>query len=67
MKHKGPQKDVTIFTIGLGEDLNLAALEAMASKPGYFYRAPDSEDLAEIYGAIAVEIPCPAEQYWGRR
>jgi Mg-chelatase subunit ChlD len=58
---------ITIFTIGLGEDLNLKALEAMASKPSYFYRAPDAEDLAAIYAAIAVEIPCPAEDFWGRR
>ena len=59
--------DITIFTIGLGEDLDLWAMEAMASKPSYFYRAPDGEDLKDIYQAIAVEIPCPAEQYWGRR
>jgi hypothetical protein len=40
----------------------------MASKSSsYYYRAPDGEDLAEIYEAIAVEIPCPAEGYWGRR
>ena len=59
--------DITIFTIGLGEELDLWALEAMASKPAYFYRAPDGEDLKAIYAAIAVEIPCPAEEYWGKR
>jgi Mg-chelatase subunit ChlD len=58
---------ITIFTIGLGEDLNLEALEAIASNPSYFYRAPDGEDLREIYAAIAVEIPCPADEFWGRR
>ncbi|MFO7651905.1 MAG: VWA domain-containing protein, partial [bacterium] len=58
---------VTVFTIGLGEDLDLDALRQMASKPEYFYRAPDGEDLMAIYKAIAVAIPCPREHYWGRR
>ena len=58
---------IVVFTIGLGEDLDLDALSAMASKPAYFYRAPDAEDLAAIYAAIAVEIACPAEDFWGRR
>jgi len=58
---------ITIFTIGLGEELDLEALSAIASKPGYFYRAPDGEDLKAIYKAIAVAIPCPAGQYWGGR
>ena len=58
---------ITIFTIGLGEYLDLDALSAIASKPSYFYRAPDAEDLAAIYAAIAIEIPCPVEEFWGRR
>jgi hypothetical protein len=60
---------ITIFTIGLGRDadLDVGALEQMASRREYGYRAPDGEDLLAIYGAIAVEIPCPAERYWGRR
>ncbi len=60
-------EEVTIFTIGLGEDLDLDALESIADRPSYFYRAPDAEDLAEIYSGIAIEIPCPAEDFWGRR
>lgn len=60
-------RGVVVFTIGLGEDLDLAALEEMASERGYFYRAPDAEDLAAIYAAIAVTIPCPADAFWGRR
>jgi Mg-chelatase subunit ChlD len=58
---------VTIFTIGLGEELDLDALSAIASKPAYFYSAPDGEDLEAIYKAIAVAIPCPADTFWGRR
>ena len=60
---------ITIFTIGLGQTTALDALELaqMATRPEYFYLAPDGEDLIEIYRTIAVEIPCPASQYWGGR
>jgi hypothetical protein len=58
---------VVIFTIGLGNDLDTEALEGMASKPEYFYVAPDAEALAGMYRSIAVAIPCPAAGFWGRR
>jgi len=58
---------ITIFTIGLGDDLDFEALEAMASKRSYYYHAPDGEDLQDIYAQIAVAIPCPAEHFWGKR
>ena len=57
---------VLIYAVGLGEELDLAAMAAIASTPGAFYRAADAEDLAAIYEAIAVEIPCPAADYWGQ-
>jgi len=59
--------DITIFTIGLGDELDVWALAAMASKTTYFYRVFDAEDLAAIYLSIAVEIPCPAGRFWGGR
>lgn len=58
---------VVVFTIGLGDDLDVDALLAMASRPEFAYRAPDAEDLADIYRAIAVAIPCPAGTFWGGR
>jgi hypothetical protein len=60
---------ITIFTIGLGKDseLNVTELRQMATTPAHFYHAPDGEDLLDIYRAIAVEIPCPAQGFWGRR
>ncbi len=69
VREAGRAKDAgtIVFSIGLGEDLDLEALRAMASKPTYFYRAPDAEDLADIYRQIAVEIPCPVHEYWGQR
>jgi Mg-chelatase subunit ChlD len=58
---------IAVIAIGLGEDADLRTLEAMVSRPGYLYRAPDAEDLADIYRQIAVEIPCPVHDYWGQR
>ena len=58
---------VTVFTIGLGSDLEHDALRAMASRPDAFYEAPDAAELAAIYEQIAVEIPCPPSRWWGRR
>jgi Mg-chelatase subunit ChlD len=60
---------ITIFAIGLGRgtELNVVELEQMASRPEYFYLAPDGEDLLAIYRTIALEIPCPADSFWGRR
>jgi Mg-chelatase subunit ChlD len=58
---------VAIFTIGLGDVLDTDALREMASGALSFYQTPDAEQLGEIYAAIAVEIPCPRERFWGRR
>jgi Mg-chelatase subunit ChlD len=58
---------ILIFTIGLGTEVDDAALEAIASQPSYFYRAPTADQLGDIYHQIAVAIPCPAEGFWGRR
>lgn len=57
---------VLLFTIGLGADLEEDALRRMASRPEYFYKAPDAEDLAAIYRHIAVTLPCPGGAFWGR-
>ena len=57
---------VLVYTIGLGPALEFQALEQIASEPAQFYRAPDAEQLAEIYRQIAVEIPCPEREFWPR-
>jgi len=61
------QAGIVVFTIGLGSELDDAALAAIASQPSYYYRAPTADDLEGIYRQIAVTIPCPAEAFWGRR
>jgi len=58
---------VTMFTIGLGEDIDAEGLAAMASMASGFLRAPDAEDLAAVYAQVARSIPCPASAWWGGR
>ncbi len=58
---------LTVYTIGLGADLDEAALRAMASAPSAYHHAPSGEALAAIYRAIAVDLPCPAAAFWGGR
>jgi len=58
---------VVVFIIGLGADLDDAALLEMAGGEAQFYRAPDAEQLAGIYRRIAAAIPCPPAAFWGRR
>jgi hypothetical protein len=56
-----------IFTIGLGSDLDGAALAEIASTPAFAFRASDGTALEAIYREIAVTLPGPADCYWGRR
>jgi len=58
---------VTVFTIGLGEDIDAEGLAAMASMASGFLRAPDAEDLAAVYAQVARSIPCLASAWWGGR
>jgi Mg-chelatase subunit ChlD len=47
-----------VYTIGLGQDVDHLLLRDIASKPEWYFFAPDTGDLAEIYGQIAYRIPC---------
>ena len=58
---------IRIYTIGLGADLDEAALREMASGPSLYFQAPTAQELAGIYREIAVDIPCPAGAFWGGR
>ena len=49
----------TIFTIGLGDDVNKAFLLALTGSPDRVHLAAGVEDLRRIYGAVADAIPCP--------
>jgi len=58
---------VRIYAIGLGDDLDDAALRELASSPTAYLHAPSPQELVAIYRGIAVEIPCPAVLFWSRR
>ncbi len=57
----------TVFTVGIGTDIDRAALAAMASAPAYAYETADGEGLAGALSAIAGTIPCPPGTFWGQR
>ncbi|MFN8422125.1 MAG: VWA domain-containing protein [Anaerolineae bacterium] len=50
-----------IYTIGLGSSVDAALMRDVATRPAWFYSAPDTADLAAIYASIAFEIPCKPE------
>lgn len=48
---------ITIYTIGLGNNLDEALLKHIASETGgKYYNAPDSSELRSVYNAIAQEL-----------
>jgi len=49
---------VEVYAIGLGDDLDAELLGRLASGPSHRILAPDAEDLAAIYAAIARDLPC---------
>lgn len=52
------QNNVKVFTVGLGEDVGISALDSLATLTGgmFFYSA-SGEDLKEIYSKIIQQIP----------
>jgi Ca-activated chloride channel family protein len=60
---------VRLYTIGLGADVDAAALREMAGDASRYRFAPGSADLARIYAEIASDIQCPAPSggFWPGR
>jgi Mg-chelatase subunit ChlD/DNA-binding beta-propeller fold protein YncE len=48
----------TVFTIGLGADVDATLLKQIATSAGHYYFAPGPTDLAEIYRRVAGNLPC---------
>jgi hypothetical protein len=61
------QAGIRLYTIGLGADVDEAALKTMAGDDSRYYHAPDSADLASIYEEIAQDLMCPGKELWGGR
>jgi Mg-chelatase subunit ChlD len=51
--------EISIYTIGLGDQVDQALLLEIATGPDYYYFSPDASGLEEIYRRIAQYIPCP--------
>lgn len=58
---------VSVFTVGLGEDMDTETLIAIASRPEYFHGAADADDLAAILAEVSRTLPCPLDAFWSRR
>lgn len=48
--------NITIYTIGLGEDLNRESLSIIATAPNYYFEAVTADDLAGIYREIGAAV-----------
>ena len=49
---------ILVFTIGLGSAVDGELLSRIASQPDWYYPAPDTSDLEDIYRQIVTQIPC---------
>ncbi|MBK7782069.1 MAG: VWA domain-containing protein [Ardenticatenia bacterium] len=61
------QLGTRLVFIGLGADLDQAALERWAGDPAAVHLAPEPGDLTALYGRLARQIGCLDGDYWGRR
>ena len=57
----------TLFTIGLGSDVDHELLRVAASAPELYFESPTASDLESIYASLLARIPCDPQQYWARR
>lgn len=58
---------IELFMIGLGPEVHVGFLERVAGSARRPYLAPGLADLRSIYEAVAGDIPCPVDAFWGRR
>ena len=58
---------LTIYTIGLGADVNPDLLVDVAGDRARYTAAPEAEELERIYSRLAPVLPCPAGRHdWGK-
>ena len=61
------QQGITVFAVGLGNDVDGPFLQSLAGDPTRYFFAPDETQLAAITRQVAHVIPCRPDDYWGRR
>jgi Mg-chelatase subunit ChlD len=54
---------VSLFSIGLGADVNPELLRELSGGAARYFAAPQSEDLQAIYDRIARVVPCPGGRH----
>jgi Mg-chelatase subunit ChlD len=55
---KARDAGMLVFAIGLGQAVDQTLMRDIASKPEWYFFAPDTSQLEAIYGQIAYSIPC---------
>jgi Mg-chelatase subunit ChlD len=50
---------ITIYTVGLGADVDPDLLRQLASRPEFYLEAPSADALEAIYAELARALPCP--------
>ena len=58
------QQGVSLYVIGLGDDIDEALLRQVATGPSTYLRAPSATDLQRIYEGIVGTLPCPGGAFW---
>ena len=49
-------KNIAVYTIGLGSDVNTALMQVVATKPDQYYQAASGAELTSVYQQIATAI-----------
>ncbi|MCB0215165.1 MAG: VWA domain-containing protein [Chloroflexi bacterium] len=57
---------ITIYAVGLGEDVDPELLRRVATRGELYLEAPSADDLAAIYAGLAGDLPCPGGVILGR-
>lgn len=50
---------IEVVAIGLGDDVDGPLLAAIATRPEWYFAAPETEDLVSIYAGLPAVLPCP--------
>jgi len=61
------ERGVRLYAVGLGSDVDAAYLTGLVGGSRRYFPAPEPEDLRPIFDALARDLPCPADEFWGRR
>jgi hypothetical protein len=55
------RQGITVYTIGLGQNVDAELLRAVAGDPAGFFAAPTPEELADAYRRVAHRVECASE------